>query len=238
MRDADQALSVYMHELEDLRQGHLVLALRDGLNTMGSGIARSEARMEKAEQERLAREAESKELEEGDLPAGVVFDLHKEAEGPLQEVLFGSAFVLCQTSLTRITSEFKRFQRSFMNVEPKPHELLAKGDFVEGTRCSRATAIHALANYFKHKDEWEHSAWENPTVGRHEYTVPRLTEIGLPPWPKLRSGARLLGIGCGGDLVRLADDVVGLVETLQKEIWAELEPALSPETRWRCFGES
>jgi hypothetical protein len=66
--------------------------------------------------------------------------------------------------------------------------------------------LWALANYFKHRDEWEHSDWAAFT-GQRKDTVDVLQQVGLEPGStgNLRKAAKIFGNAEFVDVDRFAD---------------------------------
>lgn len=49
---------------------------------------------------------------------------------------------------------------------------------IAGAQHSDASVIHAVANYFKHQEEWTRSDWTN--LSRlSQYTIPKIKPIGI-----------------------------------------------------------
>jgi hypothetical protein len=61
-------------------------------------------------------------------------------------------------------------------------------------RWSKIELLWALANYFKHRDEWSSHSWTDPK-GPEQHTVPVILAAGLKPGStgNLRRGAEALG---------------------------------------------
>jgi hypothetical protein len=59
---------------------------------------------------------------------------------------------------------------------------------------SKIELLWALANYFKHRDEWSSLSWTNPQ-GLERHTVPVILAAGLKPGStgNLRAGVAALG---------------------------------------------
>lgn len=113
------------------------------------------------------------------------------------ETLVGCAFVLCQTHITLVVSHIlRRRKRIDPGVAPKAikTELLKLGSCIEQVRgITHIQAIDALANYFKHRDEWN-TNWEKLSGGS-AVTRDLVRKIGLEQCSSgnLRTGAEVLG---------------------------------------------
>ena len=120
-------------------------------------------------------------------------------EAEVVENLLGSAYVLCQTPITAVARAALRARdqaldggSAFPAFGEKPHEVRALGDCFDAN-YSKIEVLWAFANYFKHRDEWDCSTWDNPT-GLAKFTVPVIKAAGLQPSStgNLRTGAEAL----------------------------------------------
>lgn len=113
------------------------------------------------------------------------------------ENFLGTAYVLCQTQITAVTEAalwVRKVAPDNSTLPDKAHEIRNLGDKFNNSSYSKIDVLWALANYFKHRDEWCPSTWTNPT-GKAKYTVPVLKAAGLQTCStgNLRTGAEVLG---------------------------------------------
>lgn len=99
-------------------------------------------------------------------PEWKIFALEEEAE--LIENLLGTCFLICQVYITEVVSRAEKIHRAFQRHSgfdlagerfDKPSLLACGGDYIGELRITRVAAIDALANYFKHREEWP-ADWE------------------------------------------------------------------------------
>jgi len=95
-----------------------------------------------------------------------------EDEVEVIESLLGTAYVLCQTPPTAVTQARKQALDDGLEFSAfgcDPQEVRALGDHFNA-QYSKVEVVWALANYFKHRDEWHRSTWTKPPR-RNERTV-------------------------------------------------------------------
>ena len=116
------------------------------------------------------------------------------------ENVLGAAFVLAQARLTAVASEAIEIAKElgplaqalpFALPKVSRDSLLAFGAPMKGHTVTAVTAIDAVANYFKHRDEW--SNW-TPNK-KNQATITTISAIGLLPTStgNLRAAAKVLG---------------------------------------------
>lgn len=128
-------------------------------------------------------------------------DFVVDSECEVLESLLGTAFVLSQTRITAICSavlsaydHLAPEKRAKLTFAKSKFDVLGVGPLVSGTTHSEVTAINALANYFKHRDEWPGIDWTKLT-GASRDTSQIVLALGLTPLStgNLRRGAKVFG---------------------------------------------
>lgn len=118
----------------------------------------------------------------------------------LIENLLGIAFVICQHYITFIISNVKRMHdmasrssTSLTTTSENKKDILRFGEHIDGSEFTKVQLIDALANYFKHQDEWK-GAWEK-LKGKQKDTASILQSAGVKQFStgQFRDGARTLG---------------------------------------------
>jgi hypothetical protein len=116
------------------------------------------------------------------------------------EGLLGAAYVVCQTQITTIVQAARRCRahavedgRAFTAFGDSDHEVRRIGPRFDA-QYSKVEVLWALANYFKHRDEWSSNSWTSPQ-GRERHTISAISAAGLGPGSNgnLRTGAEALG---------------------------------------------
>jgi hypothetical protein len=127
------------------------------------------------------------------------------------EMLLGAALVVCQAKMTSVLEAWAYVQLHKTGNRPNSKSALNYGPTLNG--YSKAALVWAIANYFKHHDEWDRSEWQNP-FGRSARTIPLIQAIGLHEdneGNNLRLAAEHLGAGDGYDVMafsKIIDDWV------------------------------
>ena len=111
-------------------------------------------------------------------------DYIRDVAGLTIEQLFGGAFVTCQASITAVVSRVKELHdvatESNLTINSVPngksHLLTFKSPELTA-HITQVQAIDALANYFKHNDEWPRG-WVNPDR-RSQATILCLQALGF-----------------------------------------------------------
>jgi hypothetical protein len=112
-------------------------------------------------------------------------------ETEIIENMLGVSYVVCQVQLTAVVQA---------TLKVPGHSLKARGVRGRGPRFnddySKIEVLWALANYFKHRDEWTRKTWTHPS-GPAKSTVPIIKAAGLEygSTGNLRTGAEALGNG-------------------------------------------
>lgn len=122
------------------------------------------------------------------------------------ETILGSAFSVCQTHIAQVVADVKKLHViagrpnagrpgvALATTTTRKADIMRFGcPHVSGTALTVIEAINALANFFKHGDEWPHD-WGQAT-GQSADTIRVITAIGLSRGSSgnLRRGARSLG---------------------------------------------
>jgi hypothetical protein len=116
------------------------------------------------------------------------------------EGLLGTAYVVCQTQITAITQAALRCRAqaiidgfTFTAFGSQGYDVRRIGPRFD-SKSSKIELLWALANYFKHRDEWSPDSWADPQ-GQQRRTIPVIIAAGLEPRSNgnLRSGAKALG---------------------------------------------
>lgn len=127
-------------------------------------------------------------------------DAVTDTEVEVIEGLLGTAYVVCQTRITAIAQAALRCRTwlvadglAFTAFGDRDHEVRGIGPRFDA-QSSKVELLWALANYFKHRDEWSPASWTNPQ-GPERHTVPVILSAGLESSSNgnLRSGAEALG---------------------------------------------
>ena len=90
------------------------------------------------------------------------------------ENLLGVAFVMAQTYIAGTVSDAYKLKRSGSKLT-KERSLKDYGDRLAGSAVTKMELCDAIANYFKHHDEW--NSWS--ATGRHQKTVSILRAAGI-----------------------------------------------------------
>ena len=110
-------------------------------------------------------------------------------ETEIIENMLGTAFVVCQAQANAVLQAALKIPGQTM----KDYEIRKLGPRFDGN-YSKVEVLWALANYFKHRDEWGRSMWSNPGK-REKSTVDAIKAAGLSVGStgNLRMGAEALG---------------------------------------------
>lgn len=151
-------------------------------------------------------------------------------ESDLVENLLGAAFVVCQTQITAVTSRALRLRKrceqhfEFAAYTGSANSVWSLGEpLAHLAGVSKVEMILALANYFKHHEEWPSNDWSKLN-GKPRKTADTIQQIGLRPGSSgnLRIAAELLG---NAEYRKL--DVFGdIVDTWAKKVLASAEQEL------------
>jgi hypothetical protein len=135
------------------------------LRELGGGIRRSADWAESAAEEQLDDEIE------------------------FVEGLLGAAYVVCQTQINAVVQATLRVpDRAITFPNGDAPDVRALDPQFNG-KYSKIELLWALANYYKHKDQWTRSTWDNPPA-QQKRTILVLTAAGLSFGSSLRTGAQ------------------------------------------------
>ena len=160
------------------------------LYTLGTAIKKSAQRIDEA-----CRVADENGSTPPDYKEYVIDD-----ETYLIEHLLGAAFVVCQAHITAVIQAARRARKhaitagvpfpAFGDTDQEVRKFGAEFD----EKYSKVEVLWALANYFKHRDEWSKRTWSNPK-NNERMTVVVIKAAGLEPSTtgNLRTGAEALG---------------------------------------------
>lgn len=136
-----------------------------------------------------------------------------DAECEKLENLLGVAYVMCQAQITAVKTWAHRVLKhakagSASTLDWRGHTLLALGPAVSAsTTVTRVELIWALANYFKHSEEWTTHEWSKLN-GRAKQTAETLVKVGIRHSSGvLRTGAEILGNAIYSELLLFSDHV-------------------------------
>lgn len=129
-------------------------------------------------------------------------DMAAEDEIPVIEDFLGLAFVVCQNYISNVVTELRNLHahaRQWNNADLTTTSGLREDMMRYGFRptkkrpYSRIEVLHAYANYYKHRDEWDFG-WKNLNP-RAQQTAAIISAAGATPSStgNLREGARFLG---------------------------------------------
>jgi len=129
------------------------------------------------------------------------FDLVVDDECDIVEELLGASFVVCQTKVTAVSAAAMRLHaiatsegNSGIPEFKSKKSVRSFGNIHVDSKLPEVELVWALANYFKHRDEWQGLDWTKlPKPSRATADV--LSSIGLSSGStgNLRTGCRALG---------------------------------------------
>jgi len=128
------------------------------------------------------------------------------------EDLLGAAFIVCQVKITAVLTAALRFRavclecgKAFASFGEEPTSVLKFGVVKDDdSKVGAVELIWALANYFKHRDEWQ-GPWEK-MQGHPRRTIKTIEKAGLSSGcsANLRIGSEVLGNSSYKDLIVFA----------------------------------
>ena len=137
-------------------------------------------------------------------------------ECDLIENLLGAALVVCQAQITAVASRALRFRKvaiaengSFSAFGGKKDDVRALGQAISAkVPVPRVEMLWALANYFKHREEWQKLDWSKLDA-QSKRTADLIGQVGLESGStgNLRRGAEALGNSEYGRVDRFADAI-------------------------------
>jgi len=193
--------------------------VREALSALGEGVRRCAKRIDEADASGHAEYADAVTDEECDVI----------------ETLLGSAFTVCQTHIAKVVSDVKTLHRlagkgskgksgvRLTTTNGEKTDIMRLGCTQVGSSgVSLVQALDALANYFKHREEWI-GDWASLS-GHAAKTAPTITLLGLQKGStgNLRRGAKLLG-NTGFDNMNA---FANILEEWHKEVMAMYEKEL------------
>ncbi|MDC3956215.1 hypothetical protein KEG38_20305 [Polyangium jinanense] len=159
--------------------------LRGTLTPIGAAIREASDRIDKAVQQAA--------------PEDVDFFVDDQCE--LIENLLGAAFIVCQARITAVVSGGVKLAAycgrkgiPFTAYAPRKDAILTMGLTFTGSPVTLIQFMDAVANYFKHRDEWAEMDWSKLT-GQSKRTADVIQVGGLKAGftGNLRAGAEALG---------------------------------------------
>jgi hypothetical protein len=133
-----------------------------------------------------------------------------ETEVDYIEELLGLSFVLLQVKILRVSEAAEGFPLGLANAR-------ALGDHYKDTGRSLVELIWAVANYYKHRDEWDADVWEDKKKGEQEskalrrsrHTRRAVEKIGIErsSTGNMRTAYNFFEIDWASDCTPLADKV-------------------------------
>jgi len=176
--------------LSESKNNYHIGLVREALAALGEGVRRCSKRIEDADATGADEYADAVTDEECDV----------------LETLLGSAFTVCQTHIAQVVADVHKLHKMAASprdgnqgvklrttTKDKPDIMRHKCSQVPGTSVTVIEALNALANYFKHRDEWP-GDWTTAT-GQTAKTILVIKAIGLTQGStgNLRRGATALG---------------------------------------------
>lgn len=129
------------------------------------------------------------------------------------ENLLGAAYVVCQIQITSITNRALLFRsdlqsKGFHAFGDRKEDVRSLGLPLPEHNVTAIEALWALANYFKHREEWPPRDW-NDLRGLQGKTARPILELGLQKGSSgnLRAGAKALGNSSFSDMSAFIDHI-------------------------------
>jgi hypothetical protein len=211
---------------------HALILLR--INSQSETLERLHRAIER--EIRAASRAIQRASRDGDLVEAIVGE-----EALAVEELLGLAFVAAQSFITLIRTELIAVNKSHLLYlgspltfasDAKAYDALKIGSMLTGAKCSEVEAINAIANYWKHSEEWPvvqtfrrlPEEWDlNAFQANHKRTVQIVIALGLKPDSdgNLRRAAKALGVADFEDLSPLRDILKSWATELLKKARVE-----------------
>lgn len=159
-------------------------SLRETLAPISAGIRQADARIA-----RIVKEAPKEDA-----------DFFIDDEREQIESVLGTAFVVCQTRITAVVSAGIKLANYCtkkgipFSVNASRKAIIMRGGTLASLQVPPVQFMDAVANYFKHRDEWETTDWSKLT-GSSKYTAETIQAGGLQSGStgNLRAGAAALG---------------------------------------------
>ena len=112
------------------------------------------------------------ELDESERSSELYFDVDMALEHA--NGLFGIAFVTAQTYITGVVSDANRVAKPSVRFK-KDQLLRSYSDYLSGLTATKLEFCDAMANYFKHHDEWAN--WSG--TGHSQKTITIFRTVGI-----------------------------------------------------------
>lgn len=168
------------------------------------------------------------------------------------EQLLGLAFVAAQVFVNKIRTRWTKtvpddVKRRFRGGS-EPSDLLKKSPLHAGSKYHVVEVINAVANYWKHSEEWPiieasinvkgrrglRPMWDlHSTKESQKYTVEIITDLGMScgSTGNLRHAVEVLGVQNCGDLSALRKILFDWADSLYEETRAEIRNAIGKPAR-------
>jgi hypothetical protein len=159
--------------------------LRGTLTPIGAAVGEASKRIDKAVQQAA--------------PKDVDFFVDDQCE--LIENLLGAAFVVCQARITAVVSSSIKLAAycgqkgiPFTAYAPRKDAILTMGPTFPGSTVTLIQFMDAVANYFKHRDEWDEVDWSKlSTPSKRTADIIQVGGLKAGFTGNLRAGAEALG---------------------------------------------
>jgi hypothetical protein len=142
------------------------------------------------------------------------------------ENMLGTAYVVCQNEITAAVQAALRVEDAakvsiFLGSKPAERESRVRAFGPQfDHNLSQIEVLWHLANYFKHRDEWDPVTWD----GGNKFTLDAIKAAGLKPLNSgnLRQGAEALGNTEYADMDVFHKVIRSWTEDVRKHIHATL----------------
>lgn len=148
------------------------------------------------------------------------------------ENLLGAAFVVCQADITAVISHVNHMhKRAFADGHrlsssdnSKAGMLSLDNQLVATSPYSYVQVIDAVANYFKHRDEWRGLWTQFPPASSQGKTVAIITVVGAEQGStgNMRTGVTALGISNYRNLTILYDHIASWADNVATAYESEI----------------
>lgn len=209
-------LNLYALHLKYIKEKSRSDALKRVLDTMNNVIKESDNMID------IARKSKNEDY----------LDSVADEETSFIEELLGAAFVVCQSYITSITSDFEKLHQLSKNdnltltiTDGKKVSLCKTGSVhVASSGYTEIQIINEFANYFKHCDQWPLD-WNSATDKLSKNTIQAIQSVGARSGStgNMRIGAEALGNSRYNNLDLILDKIVHWRDELLKQYQVELE---------------
>ncbi|MCG2722496.1 MAG: hypothetical protein L6290_10860 [Thermodesulfovibrionales bacterium] len=148
------------------------------------------------------------------------------------ENLLGAAFVACQADISAVISHVNRMHKRGLSDghrlassdSSKTGILALDNQLVATSTYSYVQVIDAVANYFKHRDEWRGSWIQFSPKSREGKTVAIITVVGAKQGStgNMRTGVTALGISNYRNLTSLYEHIASWADNVATAYESEL----------------